>query len=108
MSLAYPSSHKLAYFVPQIHFGAGIPNGLIAVLSGKIRSPQTLRKVVLEGHRFAPKEALEQGLVDHIVEGDTEDILKAAQTLATKLEPLAKTGAWGVNKVGASLNILPV
>ncbi|KAI0787879.1 ClpP/crotonase [Fomes fomentarius] len=82
----------------EIHFGAGIPIGLIAVLQGKIRNPQTLRKVILEGHRFTPKEALEQGIVDHIVEGNTEDVLKAAQTLAAKVESLAKTGAWGVNK----------
>lgn len=72
------------------------------MLEGKIRNPQTLRKVILEGHRFTPKEALEQGIVDHIVEGNTEDVLKAAQTLAAKVESLAKTGAWGVNKVGTS------
>lgn len=57
---------------------------------------------MLEGHRFTPKEALSLGLVDGIVDGNTEAILTAAQALAEKVGPIAKTGAWGVNKVCVS------
>ena len=71
----------------------------MAVLQAKAPNPQTMRKIVLEGHRFAPKEALVLGLVDHIAGGGTESLLGEAQAMAGKLGPLAKTGAWGVNKV---------
>ena len=64
--------------IPQIHFGAQIPPGLMAVLAAKAPNPQTLRKIVLEGHRFTPKEAHELGLVDHIVAGNTESLLAEA------------------------------
>ncbi|TFK94002.1 ClpP/crotonase [Polyporus arcularius HHB13444] len=82
----------------EIHFGAAIPNSLIAVLKAKASNSTTLRKIVLEGHRFTPQEALSLGLVDHIVNGNSEAILTAAQTLAEKVGPIAKSGAWGVNK----------
>lgn len=90
----------------QIHFGATLPHPLIAVLKAKVPSPQTLRKIVVEGHRFTPKEALALGLVDHIVEGNTEAVVTAAQALGDKLGPIAKTGAWGVNKVRHSLCLI--
>ena len=91
--------HRLTLLPAQIHFGAAIPNGMMSVLRAKVPSPQTMRKVVLEGHRFTPKEALAAGLVDHIVEGNTETIVNAAQALAGKVETLTKMGAWGTNKV---------
>ena len=73
----------------------------MAVLAAKAPNPQTLRKIVLEGHRFTPKEAHELGLVDHIVAGNTESLLAEAESMAGKLGSLAKSGAWGVNKVSA-------
>ncbi|KAI0711919.1 ClpP/crotonase [Cerioporus squamosus] len=82
----------------EIHFGAAIPNSLIAVLKAKASNSTTLRKIVLEGHRFTPQEALSLGLVDHIVNGNSEAVLTAAKGVAEKLGPIAKTGAWGVNK----------
>ncbi|KAI0749508.1 ClpP/crotonase [Daedaleopsis nitida] len=82
----------------EIHFGATIPHSLIAVLKAKVPSPQTLRKIVVEGHRFTPGEALALGLVDHVVDGTTEAVITAAQAFGDKLGPMAKTGAWGVNK----------
>ena len=48
---------------------------MMAVLQAKAPNPQTMRKIVLEGHRFAPKEALVLGLVDHIAGGGTESLL---------------------------------
>ena len=58
------------------------------------------RKIALEGHRFTPKEALEAGLVDQIVPGDSaEAVLHGARKLAESVESLAKGGAWGLIKV---------
>ena len=83
----------------QIHFGAQIPLSLMAVLRAKASNAQVLRKIVLEGHRFTPKEALSAGLADHIAGESTEGLLSAAQQFAEKIAPIAKSGAWGINKV---------
>ena len=71
------------------------------MLEAKAPNAQTMRKIVLEGHRFTPKEALELGLVDRVAGADTEGLLAEAAAMAARLGALAKTGAWGVNKVRA-------
>jgi len=58
------------------------------------------RKIALEGHRFTPREALAAGLVDHIVEGKTADVLKKAEEVADGVGAKARTGVWGVIKLG--------
>ena len=73
----------------------------MAVLQAKAPNPQTLRKITLEGHRFSPAEALSLGLVDRIAPGGTEELLAAAAEMAKEVGALAKTGAWGVNKVSS-------
>ena len=55
----------------------------------------------LEGYRFTPPEALEAGLVDHIVSGDTEAVLAKAEELASSLEHLPQLGGYGLIKVFA-------
>ncbi|KAI0370350.1 ClpP/crotonase [Pilatotrama ljubarskyi] len=82
----------------EIHFGATLPLSLAAVLKAKAPNPQVLRKIVLEGHRFTPQEALSVGLVDRIVTGNTESVLAEAQSLAESVSSLPKTGAWGLNR----------
>ncbi|KAI0768110.1 ClpP/crotonase [Trametes elegans] len=82
----------------EIHFGATLPLSLAAVLRAKAPSPQILRKIILEGHRFTAKEAHDVGLVDRIVAGNTEGVLAEAQALAESVSTLAKTGAWGLNR----------
>ncbi|TBU32558.1 ClpP/crotonase [Dichomitus squalens] len=82
----------------EIHFGAQIPLPLVAVLRAKASNAQVIRKVVLEGHRFTPKEALSSGLVDYVAGEDTEGVVAAARGLAEKVAPIAKSGAWGINK----------
>ena len=57
------------------------------------------RKIALEGHRFTPKEALDAGLVDHIVDGSTETILANAVSLGERVGQIAKEGVWGLIKV---------
>ncbi|KAL7279063.1 hypothetical protein ACG7TL_006899 [Trametes sanguinea] len=82
----------------EIHFGATLPLSLAAVLKAKAPNPQILRKIILEGHRFTPKEALTAGLVDRIVPGNTETIIAEAQALAESLHSLPTKGAWGLNR----------
>lgn len=79
----------------------------MAVLRARASSPQVLRKIVLEGHRFTPKEALAAGLVDHVAGENTAGVLAAAQALAGKVGLVAKTGAWGINKVRPPLYMNP-
>ncbi|KDN45591.1 ClpP/crotonase [Tilletiaria anomala UBC 951] len=95
----------------EIHFGAQIPAGLLAALQSKIPSAKTIRKVVLEGHRFDGKEALALSLVDHLAPAPAPDpaadksdgggaakTLEAAVRLAASVRKLASKDAWGSNK----------
>ncbi len=74
----------------------------MAVLRAKVSNAQVVRKIVLEGHRFTPKEALVSGIVDLVAGENTVGVLSAAQALAEKVGSAAKTGAWGINKVRPS------
>lgn len=56
--------------------------------------------MVLEGHRFTPSEALQAGLVDQIVTGNTEAVIAKAQQVADAVSPLCIPGSWGISKVG--------
>lgn len=64
------------------------------------------RKIALEGHKFTPREALEAGLVDHLVTGNTADILTKAEELADGVSVNAKEGALGLIKVSSTFNIV--
>lgn len=52
--------------------------------------PEIARKVLLEGHRFTGKEALQDGLVDAIAE--PAKMLDVSLELANKWAPKAKAG----------------
>lgn len=66
----------------------------------KVADANLHRKIALEGCRFTPNEALEAGLVDQIVPGDSaEAVLHGARELAESVDSLAKGGAWGLIKV---------
>jgi enoyl-CoA hydratase/carnithine racemase len=63
-----------------------------------------MRKVVLEGHRFGAKEALENGMVDVVspAQGESGGAGKTLQTateLAHKLAPKAGADAYYSNKI---------
>lgn len=77
-------------------------------MKAKSPNPQTLRKIVLEGHRFTPSECLSLGLVDRLAAGNTEGIVAEAQALAESIDSLPKLGVWGVNRVRASVVLRPV
>ena len=84
----------------QIHNGIPWPLSFITTLRVKVGDANLHRKIALEGHRFTPKEALAAGLVDRIVPGDSaEAVFGVARELAESVDPLAKSGAWGLIKV---------
>ena len=62
-----------------------------------------LRKIALEGHRFTPQEALEAGLVDQIIKGDTEAIIDKAREVGEAASAMSVPGVWGVIKVRVHL-----
>lgn len=57
------------------------PHSFAGVLQAKIGDAQVRRKIALEGHRFSPKEALDAGILDHIVSGNTAAVLAKAEDL---------------------------
>ncbi|THH27412.1 hypothetical protein EUX98_g6771 [Antrodiella citrinella] len=81
----------------EIHFGAALPPSFTYLVRAKC--PGVLpRKIFLEGHRFTPSEALDAGLVDHLVSGGTDVVLAKSQELADSLEHLAQLGSYGLAK----------
>ncbi|KAI8366502.1 ClpP/crotonase-like domain-containing protein [Choanephora cucurbitarum] len=70
-----------------------LPSPLSPGMAGLLRykmSPKTYRDMVLQGHRFTAKEALEQELVDIICPQD--QVLPKAKELALTWAPKAKSG----------------
>ena len=83
----------------QIHFGAAWPLSFAAILRAKVSDARIHRRVALEGHRFTPSEALQAGLVDHIVKGNTEAVVAKAREVAEAVSGLSRTGSLGLIKV---------
>jgi Delta3-Delta2-enoyl-CoA isomerase len=78
---------------------------LAAILRSKVGDHRLQRRIALEGHRFTPKEALEVGLVDYIVNGKTADIMAKSEELAQEVAGYAREGVWGLIKVSDAFNI---
>lgn len=57
------------------------------------------RKIALEGHRFTAQEAFDAGLLDHLVNGKTVDVLAKAEEVADNFSGNARGGVWGLIKV---------
>ncbi|ORX44028.1 ClpP/crotonase [Hesseltinella vesiculosa] len=74
----------------EVEFAAPLSPGMSAVLQYKL-TPVVYRDMVLRAHRFPAKEALEKGIVDHIV--PENEVLPFAKELGNKLAPLAKSGS---------------
>ncbi|KZT07695.1 ClpP/crotonase [Laetiporus sulphureus 93-53] len=96
--MADGSSRNVWMSMNEIHFGAAWPLSFAAVVRAKVLDARLQRKIALEGHRFTPQEALEAGLVDHIVKGDTEAVIAKACEVADSVSALANSGAWGLIK----------
>ena len=86
-----------------MHFGASWPYPFGLIVQAKVTDAQTVRKIALEGHRFTPSEALKCGLVDYIVQGNTEEVLQRAQEVAESVSGQAQAGAWGLIRVKINL-----
>ncbi|KAG8739094.1 hypothetical protein FRC11_000925 [Ceratobasidium sp. 423] len=89
----------------EIHFGAPLPPAFAALIRVKLghTNPALMRKTVLEGYRFTPKELLDAEVVDAVVDGGNEKVLERAIALATAMSGNARGGAWGLIKVGITL-----
>ncbi|PCH42312.1 ClpP/crotonase [Wolfiporia cocos MD-104 SS10] len=96
--MADGSSRNAWMCMNEIHFGAAWPLSFAAILRAKVTDPRIQRKIALEGHRFTPAEAQATGLVDEIVQGDTEAVLARAQALGESVSGQAVPGAWGLIK----------
>ncbi|EAU85527.1 hypothetical protein CC1G_06428 [Coprinopsis cinerea okayama7 len=82
----------------EVHFGARWPYSFASLLRAKFGDHRLVRKIALEGHRFTPPEALADGLLDHIVNGKTADVLAKAEEVAERVSMNASAGAWGLIK----------
>jgi enoyl-CoA hydratase/carnithine racemase len=86
----------------EVDFGAAWPVSFAALVRAKVSA---IRSLVLEGHRFTPTEASDAGLVDEIVSGGTQGVLKRAREIAEEKAPKAREGVWGVIKVHQSVSV---
>ncbi|KAG6844957.1 putative secondary metabolism biosynthetic enzyme [Tephrocybe sp. NHM501043] len=83
----------------EVHFGAVWPLSFAAILRAKVGDHRLQRKIALEGHRFTAKEAYDDGLLDHLVAGNTADVLAKAEEVADKFSGNAQSGVWGLIKM---------
>ena len=86
----------------EVDFGAPWPVSFAAVTRAKVSG---IRSFALEGHRFTPPEARDAGLVDEIVSGGTQGVLKRAREIAEEKAPKAREGVWGMIKVRLSVSV---
>ena len=77
-----------------------MPYSFVAIYRAKIGDHRLHRKILLEGHRFTPSEALQDGLLDYIVKGKTPEVLAKAEEVADRVCVFAAAGVWGLIKVG--------
>jgi len=82
----------------EVHFGAVWPLSFAAILRAKVGDHRLQRKIALEGHRFTAKEAHQDGLLDHLVDGKTAEVLAKAEEVADKFSANAQAGVWGLIK----------
>jgi enoyl-CoA hydratase/carnithine racemase len=86
-------------FLKKVHFGAALPHSFVAIYRAKIGDHRLHRKILLEGHRFTPPEALRDGILDYVVKGKTPEVLAKAEEVADRVSVLAAAGVWGLIKV---------
>ncbi|CCM02828.1 uncharacterized protein FIBRA_04940 [Fibroporia radiculosa] len=92
------SSRRAWMCMNEVHFGSGWPLSLAAITRIKVTDARVHRKIALEGHRFTPSEALEAGIIDYTVKGDTEAVIAKAQEVGESVSGMAREGSWGTIK----------
>ncbi|KAF8920189.1 ClpP/crotonase-like domain-containing protein [Mucidula mucida] len=90
----------------EVLFGAIWPLSFAALLRAKVPDGQMVRKISIEGHMFTPKEALAGGIVDHLVEGDTEAVVRKAVEVGKFAGANARLGVWGLIKSDVYRDVL--
>ncbi|EEH45141.1 uncharacterized protein PADG_01291 [Paracoccidioides brasiliensis Pb18] len=76
----------------EINFGAALKPAMCSIFREKIANPLTFRSIVLEGHRFGGKEALEHGIVDGL--GGLDEALALIEK--RKLTTMPVSGVYGL------------
>jgi Delta3-Delta2-enoyl-CoA isomerase len=79
----------------EVYFGAPWPISFAALVQNKFSHAPLKRRMALEGHRFTSQEALDAGIVDYVVNGDTSAVLARAEELADQWCGNAQGGVWG-------------
>ncbi|PGH03047.1 hypothetical protein AJ79_07480 [Helicocarpus griseus UAMH5409] len=75
----------------EVHFGAALKPAMCSIFRQKITDQRTFRSIVLEGHRFSGKEALENGIVDGL--GGLDEVLALIEK--KNLTELPAAGVFG-------------
>jgi enoyl-CoA hydratase/carnithine racemase len=102
------SSRNAWLCMNEVHFGAPWPWSFTAILSAKIGDHRLHRKIALEGHKYIPQDALQDGILDYIVKGKTADILAKAEEIADKFSGNASHGVWGLIKANIYRDALEI
>jgi len=100
------SSRNAWLCMNEVHFGAPLPHSFVAIFRAKISDHRLQRKILLEGHRFTPPEALQDGVLDYVVKGKTAEVLAKAEEVADKVGVLAAGGVWGLIKLNLYRDVL--
>jgi len=82
----------------EVHFGAVWPLSFAGIVRAKIGDHRLHRKIALEGYRFTPQEGHAAGFLDHLVKGNTADVLAKAEEVADSVSGNARAGVWGLIK----------
>jgi len=102
------SSRNAWLCMNEVHFGASLPHSFIAIYRAKIGDHKLHRKILLEGHRFTPSEALQDGILDYVVKGKTAEVLAKAEEVADRVSVLAAQGVWGLLKLNLYRDALKI
>ncbi|KAJ4480076.1 ClpP/crotonase-like domain-containing protein [Lentinula aciculospora] len=100
------SSRRVWLSMNEVYFGAPWPTSFAALVRSKFGNDPLKRKMALEGHRFTPQEALETGIVDLVVNGNTAAVLARAEQLGDQWSGNAQGGVWGTIKMELYRDVL--
>lgn len=75
-----------------IHLGAHFV-GIASIIRHKL-SPRAARKMALEGHRFSPDEALDDGVVDELAR--SAELIDVSTRMAGRIAGLGAHGSYGL------------
>lgn len=89
----------------EVLFGAPLMTGMMACVKHRV-SNASLRKCVLEGHRFAGPEQVAHGFADLAVDPADNGVLRCAMEEAKRLSMFSKSGVYGKLKIELNAPLL--